>query len=231
MNGPETVRARLRAKADPGYREFQSALMPTVPPERVLGVRQPDVRALAKELSGTQTGEEFLQALPHYYYEEQNLHGALIERMAEPDLWEALDRFLPTVDNWATCDMLHPPLFKKRPPQLLGKVRVWLTSGDLYTVRFAVGVLMRDYLGEGFEPWMPEAVAALPEEEYYLNMMAAWYCATALSVRPKEILPYFTGAGRLRPEVRHAALQKAVESRRFTPEEKEQLKELRETLR
>ncbi len=225
--GEPVIRERLLTLSEPGYKAFHSALIPSVPPERILGVRQPKLRALAKELAGSPPAENFLRELPHYYYEEQNLHACFIERLREEaSLYRALDRFLPTVDNWATCDMLSPPLFKKHPAGLLPKVREWLASGETYVIRFGETVLMRHYLGEEFRPEFHRWVAAVPTEDYYLRTMAAWYFATALSVRWEETLPYIEGSA-LSPETRNAAIQKAVESRRITEAQKQTLRALR----
>lgn len=225
--GEPVIRERLLALSEPVYKAFHSALIPTVPSERVLGVRQPKLRALAKELAGSPPAEAFLRELPHYYYEEQNLHACFIERLREEEpLYRAIDRFLPTVDNWATCDMLSPPLFKKCPPGLLPKVREWLASGKTYVIRFGEAVLMRHYLGEEFRPEFHRWVAAVPTEDYYLRTMAAWYFATALSVRWDETIPYIKGET-LSPAARNAAIQKAVESRRVPEEKKQELRALR----
>ena len=225
------VQSRLFSLQDPEYRSFQCKLMPTVPPEAVVGVRTPALRELAKALDGTETAKQFLAALPHQYYEENNLHGFLLCRVRdfEPCL-AAVERFLPHVDNWATCDCLSPKAFAKSPERLLDPIRRWLSSGHVYTCRFAIGCLMRWFLDERFSPEYPEAVAALRSGEYYVNMMIAWYFATALAKQYDAVLP-FLEQRRLDPWVQNKTIQKACESYRVPEAHKEYLKILKTTLR
>ena len=202
-------------------------LVPNVEPARILGVRVPEVRALARSLAGTPEAETFLRELPHEYYEENNLHAFLLERERDYGaLIEGLNRFLPFVDNWATCDSLSPALFKKHPDGLPEQALQWMQSDQTYTVRFGIGVLMRYYLDEGFRPEYAERVAAVRSEEYYVRMMVAWYFATALAAREEDVLPYLTGR-RLDPWTHRKAIQKAIESNRITPERKQFLRTLR----
>ena len=218
---------RLRQRADEGYRAFHMRLVPNVEPARILGVRVPEVRALARSLAGTPEAETFLRELPHEYYEENNLHAFLLERERDYGaLIEGLNRFLPFVDNWATCDSLSPALFKKHPDGLPEQALQWMQSDQTYTVRFGIGVLMRYYLDEGFRPEYAERVAAVRSEEYYVRMMVAWYFATALAAREEDVLPYLTGR-RLDPWTHRKAIRKAIESNRITPERKQFLRTLR----
>ena len=218
---------RLRQRADEGYRAFHMRLVPNVEPARILGVRVPEVRALARSLAGTPEAETFLRELPHEYYEENNLHAFLLERERDYGaLIEGLNRFLPFVDNWATCDSLSPALFKKHPDGLPEQALQWMQSDQTYTVRLGIGVLMRYYLDEGFRPEYAERVAAVRSEEYYVRMMVAWYFATALAAREEDVLPYLTGR-RLDPWTHRKAIQKAIESNRITPERKQFLRTLR----
>lgn len=221
-----SIRARLRALADPGYRDFQCRLMPTVDPEAVLGVRTPDLRRLARSLPEDEAAA-FLADLPHGTYEENNLHGMLICRLREYGAAvAALEAFLPYVDNWATCDLMRPAAFRSRPPQLPEQVRAWLVSGRCYTVRFGLGVLLSEYLGEGFRPEFLDWAAAACCDEYYVNMMVAWYLATALAKQYEAAEPLLR-SGRLPVWVHNKTIQKAVESRRITPEQKAYLRTLR----
>ncbi|MDD7412736.1 MAG: DNA alkylation repair protein [Eubacteriales bacterium] len=223
----DEIVSRLRQRADEGYRAFHMRLVPNVEPARILGVRVPEVRALARSLAGTPEAETFLRELPHEYYEENNLHAFLLERERDYGaLIEGLNRFLPFVDNWATCDSLSPALFKKHPDGLPEQALQWMQSDQTYTVRFGIGVLMRYYLDEGFRPEYAERVAAVRSEEYYVRMMVAWYFATALAAREEDVLPYLTGR-RLDPWTHRKAIQKAIESNRITPERKQFLRTLR----
>ena len=222
------VQARLFALQDLSYRDFQARLMPTVDKARIIGVRTPALRRLAREMAGSPEAAAFLAALPHHYYEENNLHGMLIDRIRDYEkAVAALDAFLPQVDNWATCDLMSPAAFKKHPPALYpGQILRWLASGRTYTVRFAVGLLLNLYLDEYFEPGMPELIAGIRSPEYYVNMMVAWYFAAALAKQPEAALPFFT-QGKLPPWTHNKAIQKAVESRRVPRETQEYLKTLR----
>ena len=223
----DEIVSRLRQRADEGYRAFHMRLVPNVEPARILGVRVPEVRALARSLAGTPEAETFLRELPHEYYEENNLHAFLLERERDYGaLIEGLNRFLPFVDNWATCDSLSPALFKKHPDGLPEQALQWMQSDQTYTVRFGIGVLMRYYLDEGFRPEYAERVAAVRSEEYYVRMMVAWYFATALAAREEDVLPDLTGR-RLDPWTHRKAIQKAIESNRITPERKQFLRTLR----
>lgn len=218
---------RLFALQDLGYRDFQAKLMPTVDPKTVIGVRTPDLRKLARSLRGTPEAAEFLAALPHRYYEENNLHGFLIcDQKGFAETIAALDAFLPFVDNWATCDLMAPRAFQARPADLPDHIRRWLRDGRCYTVRFGVGMLLKYYLDEAFLPEHLQWVSEVCCEEYYVNMMVAWYFATALAKQPDATLPWIA-EGRLPCWVHNKTIQKAVESYRIPPEQKEMLRGLR----
>lgn len=224
----QEIRARLFALRDPEYKEFNSKLIPTVEPERVIGVRTPALRRLAKELARTPQAEEFCRRTPHYYYEENNLHGFLLESIRDYDAGlAAVEAFLPCVDNWATCDMCSGPrVFAKHLPELLEPIRRWLGSGQTYTVRYGIGMLMRYYLDGAFRPEYLDWVAAVRSEEYYVKMMAAWYFATALAKQYETALPYIEQR-RMEPWTHNKAIQKAAESNRIAPEQKAYLKSLK----
>ena len=185
------ILGRLLQRQDPTYRDFHKKLLPTVDPERLIGVRTPQLRSLAKELSGTPEAEDFLASLPHTYYDENTLHGLLISNGKDISWVIAqLDRFLPFVDNWATCDLTRPKIFQKHLPELLPKVKEWLASDHEYTVRFGIGMLLSFYLDRAFQPEYLTWVASLHRQEYYVNMMIAWYFATALAKQYEAALPY-----------------------------------------
>ena len=222
-----TLQARLFALQDSKYQAFHRRLIPTVPPERVIGVRMPALRRLARELGRTPEAAGFLRALPHIYYEEDALHGLLINDIRDYDAAiAALTEFLPHVDNWATCDLLSPRAFRTHPDALPSQIQQWLHSPQPYTVRFGIGVLLGFYLDEAFCPEQLEWVAAIRSEEYYVNMMIAWYFATALAKQPQAATPYLQQR-RLAPWVHNKTIQKAIESYRITPEQKQALRQLR----
>ena len=223
----EDIRRRLFSMQDLQYREFVSKLMPTVDPETVIGVRTPELRKLAKELSGTSEAAEFIKILPHRYYEENNLHGFLIESIRDYDAAVgAVDAFLPYIDNWATCDLMSPKVFKKHLPELLEKIRVWLKSDRTYTVRFGIGMLLSFFLESDFSPEQLALVADLRSEEYYINMMIAWYFATALAKQYGAALPYLQEK-RLDKWTHNKTIQKAIESYRISDETKTYLRTLK----
>ena len=227
MNSSDIITQRLFALEDKEYRLFQCKLMPTVDPDRVIGVRTPQIRALAKELAKTPEAQQFIKELPHKYYEENNLHAFLIERIADYGAAvEAVESFLPYVDNWATCDSMSPKVFKKHLPELLGRIKTWLDSGKTYTVRFAVEMLMSYYLDEDFKPEYLDLAAKVESEEYYVRMMVAWFFATALAKQYDVTLPYLQNR-RLDSWTHNKTIQKAVESYRITEEQKEYLRTLK----
>ncbi len=223
----KTVQARLFELQDLAYRDFHSRLMPTVPKEKIIGVRVPELRKFAKEFAKTEDSKEFLKILPHKYYEEDNLHAFLIEQIKDFDeCISALDDFLLCVDNWATCDMMSPRIFKKNTEKLLPKIEEWLISDYTYQVRFAIGMLMKFYLDENFDERYLSLVASVKSDEYYINMMIAWYFATALAKQWEKALPYIENKV-LDKWTHNKAIQKAVESYRITEEQKEYLKTLK----
>ena len=221
------IEKELFEMRDTAYKEFHSKLMPTINPDTIIGIRVPQLRRFASAFAKTEESRDFLQCLPHKYYEENNLHAFIIEHIKDCDTaLNETERFLPYIDNWATCDMFLPKVFKKNTDKLLNSVYKWLKSDKTYTVRFAIGLLMRLYLDEKFDSDFPKLVAKIKSDEYYIQMMAAWYFATALSKQYDDILPYFTEK-RLPKEVHNKAIQKAVESRRIDAETKKLLKKLK----
>lgn len=221
------IQNELFAMGDPAYRAFQCRLMPTVPPETVIGVRTPALRIFAKKVGKTPEAAVFLRELPHSYYEENNLHAFLIEQIRDfSQTIAALDAFLPYVDNWATCDMMCPKSLAKQPEALMQKIKEWIESPHEYTVRFAVGLLMRFYLDERFEPAQLQIVCDIHRDEYYINMMIAWYFATALFKQYEAALVYIKEE-KLPLWAHNKAIQKAIESNRISAEQKSLLRALK----
>lgn len=222
-----SIQSRLYALEDLKYKEFQCKLMPTVAPEQVIGVRTPELRKLAKELFKESETAEFLNTLPHQYYDENNLHGFLVEQIKDYNtVVAAIDAFLPYVDNWATCDLMSPKVFKKHRLELLKEIHRWMASERTYTIRFGIGMLMAHFLDEDFAPDHLVWAAGIHSEEYYVNMMIAWYFATALAKQWDAVIPYIE-QHRLDKWVHNKAIQKAVESYRITDEQKGYLRTLR----
>ncbi len=221
------IQARLFALADEKYRDFNAKLVPNVDNAAFIGVRTPALRQLAKELSGTAEREKFMAALPHEYFEENQLHAFFIEQIRDFDTCiAALEAFLPYVDNWATCDQMNPKVLGRDKARLLINVRAWLKSDKCCTVRYGIGQLMRWYLNEDYSDEYPRLVCSVESEEYYVRMMVAWFFATALAKQYDAVLPYFT-AHRLNTWTHNKAIQKALESYRVSDEHKAQLRALK----
>lgn len=217
---------RLFEMQDTGYRDFQSRLMPDIPKEKVIGVRTPVLRKLAKELAGTEEAAAFISQLPHKYYEEDNLHAFLVCEMKKFDKCMAeVERFLPYINNWATCDCFAPKVFKKHRAEVYEKVKQWLGSDKTYTVRFGIVTLM-DYLKADFEKQMLSLVADIRSEEYYINMATAWYFSMALVWQYDAALPYLLEE-RLDKWTHNKSIQKAIESRQIDDKTKEYLRTLK----
>ncbi|MBQ3670952.1 MAG: DNA alkylation repair protein [Treponema sp.] len=223
----DDIRARLFSMQDTGYRGFQAKLLPTVFPEKIIGVRTPQLRAFAKEIAGRSDFNRFLESVPHEYFDENQLHAFAISGIK--DFGECLsetERFLPFIDNWATCDQLSPKVFRKNPGVLLEKIGQWISSSHVYTVRFGVGLLMQHFLDDGFSPAYPEMVSKIVSDEYYVNMMVAWYFATALAKQYDAVFP-FIRERRLPVWVHNKSIQKALESFRVSDGHKATLRAMK----
>ncbi len=209
------------------YRDMQIKIVPNIDPESIIGVRTPELKSMAKDILKAGDYKDFLEELPHKYFEENQLHAFIVSGIKDTDeCMEELEKFLPYVDNWATCDQMSPKIFKKHKDVLLKAIKKWIASDKAYTIRFGVGMLMEHFLDEDYDPCYPEMVAALRSEEYYVNMMIAWYFATALAKQYESVLPLIEGK-RLDNWTHNKAIQKSVESRRITEEQKTYLKALK----
>lgn len=221
------IQKELFQLQDKEYRQFHSSLMPTIDPDLVIGVRTPELRKLAKRLGKEKDISIFLGTLPHTYYEENNLHAFIISEYKDyAACIEALDAFLPYVDNWATCDMMVPGVLKKDLPKTMDKIREWLSSEKTYTIRFGLGMIMRFYLEDAFDTEYLTMAASVTSEEYYVKMMIAWLFATALAKQYKATIPFIEQRC-LEPWTHRKAIQKAIESRRITEEQKQYLRTLK----
>lgn len=221
------MQEKLFELRDEDYAAFQSKLTPNVSPELFIGVRVPEVRKLAKAIKKQPETEKFLNKLPHKYYDENMLHGVLLSEMKDYESCvEKVEAFLPYVDNWAVCDIMSPKVFKKHKEELLVKIREWVSSKHTYTCRFGMEMLMSFYLDEDFKPEYLEIPAAVHSDEYYVNMMSAWFFATALAKQWEETIPYLEER-KLDVWVHNKTIQKARESYRITKEQKEYLQTLK----
>ncbi len=223
----DEIRKELFSLRDEEYSAFQAKLIPTAEPGSIIGVRTPALRALAVRLVKQGEAQEFLGSLPHRYFDENQLHAFIISEIKDFDRCaDEVCRFLPYVDNWATCDQLSPKVFAKHRDHLKDYIDIWLGSGDTYTVRFAVGMLMKHYLDDDFDPSYPERVSEIRSDEYYINMTIAWYFATALAKQYDTAVKYLEER-RLDRETHNKTIQKAIESLRISPSRKDCLRSLK----
>ena len=220
------IQQQLFALQDLKYRDFQAKLVPGMDVNDIIGVRTPELRKLAKQLAKDERVWEFLAVLPHQYLDEMNLHGFIISEIKEYDeCLEQIERFLPYVNNWATCDLLSPKAFKqkKNRVRLIDDIKCWMASDEPFTIRFGIEMLMSFYLDEDFKPEFLKWVSEIRHDHYYVKMMVAWYFATALAKQWDATLPYIQNMT-MEKWTHNKAIQKAVESFRITPEQKELLK-------
>lgn len=221
------ITEHLLSLQDIAYKEFNSKLIPTVNKDDVIGVRIPVLRKYAKEIKYTADADKFLNSLPHKYTEEYNLHALLLENIKDyNDIINALNNFLPFVDNWATCDIMSIKNFKKHLDILPKQLDIWLNSTHTYTIRFAMKMYMTYYLDERFELKYMQKIAQIRSDEYYVNMMIAWYFATALAKQYDSAIKFLENK-ELSTWVHNKTIQKAIESFRITQEQKEYLKTLK----
>ena len=222
-----SVQERLFALKDEDFARFQSALIPNIPKETVVGVRMPMIRKLAKEIAGEAETQAFLTELPHAYYDENVLHSVLLSRMKDYGAcMEAVEAFLPYVDNWAVCDCLSPKVFAKHKPELMEKIRKWVKAEHVYTCRFGLEMLMTHFLDADFKPECLDLAADVRLEDYYAKMMAAWFFATALAKQWDAAVAYLE-TNRLEPWTHNKTIQKARESYRISTEQKAYLRMLK----
>ena len=217
----------LFAKQDIKYRDFQAPLFPNINKEKMIGVRTPDIKKLAKELYGSETANKFIETLPHEYFDENQLHVFIISLIKDYNqCLKEVERFLPYIDNWGTCDQLSPKAFAKHKDELIIPIKKWIKSKHTYTVRFAIGMLLALYLDDSFKEEYLELVSKVKSDEYFINMMIAWYFATALVKQWDTSIKYIEEK-KLSSWVHNKTIQKAVESYRITDEQKTYLKSLK----
>ena len=223
----DEIREELHKHQDLKYRDLQIKILPSVKPEAIIGVRTPELRKYAKQLSKREDIQEFLDDLPHKFFDEDQLHAYILSEMKDYEKCIGrLEIFLPHVNNWATTDQMSPKVFKKHRAELLKHINKWIKSKKPYTIRYGIGMLMEHFLEEDFDIKYPETVASVRSEEYYVNMMIAWYFATALAKQWDDIIPFIEGK-KLDSWTHNKAIQKSVESYRITKEQKEYLKTLK----
>ena len=224
----EEIINNLNSLSDSKYRDIQIKLIPGKTSDQMIGVRTPDLRSYAKELSKRDDISDFLNNLPHEFFDENQLHAFIISLLKDYDkCMDEVEHFLPYFDNWATCDQMSPKIFKKNREKLLEKIRDWIASDKTYTIRFGIKMLMEHVLDDDFDLQYPDMVASVRSDEYYVNMMIAWYFATALAKQYDSILPYIEEK-RLDTWTHNKAIQKSIESYRITDDQKSYLRSLKQ---
>ena len=217
----------LFALQDKDYQIFQSKLIPTIDSDRMIGVRTPELKKYAKKIIKENKYKEFLNNLPHKYFDENQLHAFLISEIKDyEECITYINKFLPYIDNWATCDQMSPKIFRNNTDKLISQIKVWISSKDTYTIRFGIGMLMHYYLDDNFKKEYLKIVAKIKSDEYYVKMMQAWFFATALAKQYDETMLYVKNR-KLDTWVHNKTIQKAIESYRITAEQKEELKSLK----
>lgn len=212
---------------DKKYRDFQIKLIPNIDIDNVIGVRTPELRALAKKIVKERDYSNYLNELPHRFFEENQLHAFILSNFNNYDeCIVRINEFLPYVDNWATCDQMSPKVFKKNHNELIEQIKNWISSKNTYTIRFGIGMLMQHYLDEDFKKDYLEIVANIKSDEYYVNMMRAWYFATSLAKQYESTIIYLENK-KLDAWTHNKTIQKAIESYRISIDKKDYLKSLK----
>lgn len=223
----DEILKKLISLKDDKYKEFTSKLIPNISPDRIIGIQTPKLRSLAKEYINAEGADEYLSTLPHKYLEENSLHAYIIESIKDYDKCVSeVDRFLPYIDNWGTCDTLRPKVFKKHTDKLYLEIKRWICSCNTYVVRYGIGMLMTHYLDEYFQVEHLDMVSQIHSDEYYVKMMIAWYFATALAKQYDSTISYLEEK-KLDKWTHNKTIQKAVESFRISDTLKEYLKSLK----
>lgn len=225
------ITQQLLEMQDVGYRNFHASLMPTIEKKRIIGIRMPVLRHFAKDLiqcKGQTNIILFLQQLPHFYYEENNLHGMLLGLTIKEiaPLLESIDHFLPYVDNWATCDTLAPKTFSRHPDEVYIAVKRWLQATHIYTQRFAIVTLLQFFLDDNYRPNILNDVANVRGDDYYLKMAQAWFFSFVIIKHYEDALPYLN-EHKLDKWVHNMTIRKAIESFRVDKSHKDFLRTLR----
>lgn len=221
------ITEQLEKIADLKMAEFSSKLNPTIDKDKFLGIKTPVLRDYAKNLSKADELNAFLDELPHKYFEENQLHGLSLSLIKDFDeCINRLEAFMPYIDNWAVCDQTSPKVFKKNKDKLLPYIEKWIKLNEPYTVRFAVNMLMQHFLDDDFKPEYLNMVATIKSEHYYVQMVQAWYFATALAKQYDDAVQLIEN-NILSKWVHNKTIQKSVESFRITNEHKLYLKSLK----
>lgn len=223
----EKLQKALFDNQDKEYRVFQQKLMPGIKLDDIIGVRLPVIRKIAKENAKTEDAKKFLDSLPHKYYDENQLHGFLINLIKDYDeCVKRIDEFLPYVDNWAVCDSINPKMLSKHKEELIKDIKRWVSSKETYTIRHGIHMLMAFFLDSDFKKEYLEIPGKIVSDEYYVNMMIAWFFATALAKKWDATITYIEEK-KLPVWVHNKTIQKAIESYRVNEEHKQYLRTLR----
>ena len=212
---------------DKKYRNFQVKLFPTIDDDTMIGVRTPELKKYAKKLLKENSYKPFLEELPHKYFDENQLHAFIVSEIKDyTECIDYLNKFLPYIDNWATCDQCNPKVFNSNIDKLLKEIKGWIKSKNIYTIRFGISMLMKYYLNDNFKTDYLEMVSKIKSSEYYVNMMRAWFFATALAKQYDATIP-FLEKRKLDLWTHNKTIQKARESFRISSKQKEYLNKLK----
>lgn len=223
----DSIKEKLFKLQDKEYRKIQVKTITNIDPDTIIGVRTPELKKLANEMFKSGNYKSFIEDLPHKYFDENQLHAFIISKIKNYDeCLDAFNKFLPYIDNWATCDQSCPNAFKKNSDKLIKEIKVWIKSKKTYTIRFGISMLMRNYLDDNYKEEYLELVSKIRSNEYYVNMMIAWFFATALAKRYDDTIKYIENE-KLDIWTHNKTIQKAIESYRITIEQKEYLRSLK----
>ena len=224
----DVIVKKLFDNRDLEYRDFHSRLIPNIDKERIIGVRTPVLRKLAKEISKSDYVDEFLEELPHKYNEENMLHGMILSIKYKDIsvLLLKLDKFLEYVDNWAITDMISPKIFKKYPDKVYKYILKWINSKHEYKMRFGIVSLLQFYLDENYNKEILNVVSKIKSDYFYVKMAIAWFYSFALIKQYDDTIIYFENR-LLGKWIHNKSIQKAIESYRVDKERKEYLRSLK----
>ncbi len=223
----DSIKEKLFKLQDKEYRKIQVKTITNIDPDTIIGVRTPELKKLANEMFKSGNYKSFIEDLPHKYFDENQLHAFIISKIKDYDeCLDAFNKFLPYIDNWATCDQSCPNAFKKNSDKLIKEIKVWIKSKKTYTIRFGISMLMRNYLDDNYKEEYLGLVSKIRSNEYYVNMMIAWFFATALAKRYDDTIKYIENE-KLDIWTHNKTIQKAIESYRITIEQKEYLRSLK----
>lgn len=218
---------RLAELGDEKYRAFNESLMPGT--TGTYGVRVPALRAIAKEIAKADA-ECFLAAARDDTHEERMLQGLVIASMCctEAARMEWLRIFIPKIDNWAVCDVTCGSLKNaaKNREAYWTFLAPYLASEREFEVRFAVVLLLSQFIAEEWIDTVLAALAGVSHEGYYVKMAVAWAISACFVKFREKTLPLLESST-LDDFTANKAIQKCCESFRVSEADKALLRGLK----